>query len=248
MERDISYFLKNFGDKIYYIGVLTVLTIFTGGLVQIVVCILFLQALRHIKSINQKLDNSNLKKFRFRLFGAVIIDLAGFIIFLILTGIITFHIINVLPTLYLPSTDPLTLLVNTFGFLISVLIFALGLGLVRIILHLSSWNALNKFFKRNLVQFPPNIITKAIEGTDRLKKGYFLTLVGGTLEFACIILLVVFVPALILMIQGSSLIFSDFILGLFFYLIMTITAFVLAIIGFILTILGYFDLSQLKNL
>lgn len=248
MERDISHFFKNFGEKIYYIGILTVLTIFSGGVVQIVVSILFLQALRNIKLINQKLENSNLNKFRFRLFGAVIIDLAGFIIFLLLTGISTFLIINILPSLYLPSTDPLSVLGSIFRFLISVLLFALGLGFARIILYLYSWNALNKFFKGELVQFPPNITKKAIEGTNRLKKGYFLTLVGGTLGFICMLLLVVFIPALILMIQESSLIFSDFIVGLVFYLMMGITAFILTIIGFILTILGYFDLSQLKNL
>ncbi|TFG02706.1 MAG: hypothetical protein EU542_04340 [Promethearchaeota archaeon] len=248
MDRDISYLYKNFGEKIYYIGVLTVLTIFSGGLAQIAICILFLQALRNIKSINQKLNNSYLQKFRFRIFGAVIIDLAGFIIFLILTGITIFHIINVLPTLYLPSTDPLTILGNTYGVLIFVLMFALSLSFGRIILYFSSWNALNKFFRSNLVQFPPNIVNKTIEGTGRLKKGYLLTLVGGTIAFICMILLVIFIPMLISMVQESSLILSDFILGLIFYSIMAITAFILAIIGFILTILGYFDLSQLRNL
>jgi hypothetical protein len=248
LERDISYFFKNFGEKIYYVGVLTALTIFTGGIVQIVVCILFLQALRNIKLINQTLANSNLKKFHFRLFSAVIIDLAGFAISLFLTGIITFHIINILPTLYPPPTNPLTFFENTFVFLISVLIFTLGIGFVRIILYLTSWSTLNEFFKRNLVQFPSNIVNKAIEGTGRLKKGYLLTLVGGMLGMICMILLFVFFSAILLMIQGSFIILSDFIIGLLFYLTMAITALVLVIIGFILTILGYFDLSHLKNL
>ena len=55
---------EDFGIKMYVLAILSIINIFTGGIIQLVMFIIMLLSLRDIKDANLELKNENLDKYR----------------------------------------------------------------------------------------------------------------------------------------------------------------------------------------
>ncbi|MEJ2248167.1 MAG: hypothetical protein P8Y70_01305, partial [Candidatus Lokiarchaeota archaeon] len=242
MEKiDYKEEFKQFGSKIYIIGILTILTLFTLGLIQIAISILLILSLKHIKKINEGLENTFLSKFRIRILIAAVINLIGAVISVVITIFLNVFILRFGVIHYPLSAQSVATFWMLLRLFLFIMIFAAILGFITGVLNMIAWNELNNFFREKKDVFPLNISKKAIKGAVRLRKAYLFIIVVGVLVTLMTIYLFL-LPFTVATYYGS--IVHLFII--IFPIILGIVTGILGLMSFIFTILGYFDLSNLK--
>ncbi|TXT53379.1 MAG: membrane protein of unknown function [Promethearchaeota archaeon] len=246
-KQNVLAYFEEFGDKMYVLAILSIVSIFTGGIVQLIMWILLLLSLKHIEKANLELNDKNLENFRSKLIYAVIISVVGFAVVFVVSGLLFFQFFQLMlgtNGTSVPELDTITMIIN-LALIIAVI--SLIVSLIGIYLVMSAWKNFHIFFKNNKEMFPESIGRDAIDGTKKLKNAYLLELISMVIGIVIILIVIIAVPLLIDLI-GSAPNFTDIIGILLVALIPGVIAGILSIASFVLMILGYFSLSHLKNL
>ncbi|MFX1470430.1 MAG: hypothetical protein ACFFB8_17440 [Promethearchaeota archaeon] len=246
---------EDFGIKMYVLAILSIISIFTGGFIQLVIFIIMLLSLRDIKDANLELQNEKLEKFRKYIIYAVIVGIVGALIIIVIAFIVAFLFISAIPGFTFSS--PITVsefqqIVPLIEILLVVLLGGFPVGAVALGLLIIAWKSFHMFLEGNSGLFPNTVAAKAIEGSEKIKKSYLYLLIS--LIIGVIIVLIAFfifpqIEALIIdLIEGTEP--SMELLGgvIAALAIPGIAIAILGIVSFILMIVGYFKLSELKHL
>ena len=246
---------EDFGIKMYVLAILSIISIFTGGIIQLVMFIIMLLSLKDIKDANLELGNEKLETFRKYIIYAVIVGIVGAMIIFVITVIIIFLFISALPGF--TFSDPITVsefqqIAPLIKILLLVLLGGFPVGAVALGLLITAWNNFHMFLERNSGLFPNTVATKAIKGSGKIKKSYLYLLIS--LIIGVVIVLIAFfifpqIEALIIdYIEGTEP-SMELVGGIIAAFAIPGTAIaILGITSFILMILGYFKLSELKHL
>ncbi|MCK4380977.1 MAG: hypothetical protein KAW51_07525 [Candidatus Lokiarchaeota archaeon] len=247
---------EDFGIKMYVLAILSIISIFTGGIIQLVMFIIMLLSLRDIKDANLELGNEKLEKFRKYIIYAVIVGIVGALIIIVIGVIVGFLFISALPGFTI--SDPIT--VSEFQeiapliriLLVVLLVGGLPVGATALGLLMIAWKHFHMFLERNSGLFPNTVAPKAIEGSGKIKKSYLYLLISFIIG-AIIVLIAIFMfpqieELIIHFIEETQP--SEELLGgtIAVFAVPVIAIAVLGIISFILMIIGYFRLSELKHL
>ena len=247
--------LEDFGIKIYILAILSIISIFIGGIIHFVMFIILLVSLGDIKKANLELKNEHLEKFRKYIIYAVIVGIIGALIITVITVFVAILFISAIPgfTFSSPITIPEFLqmvpLINT---LMLVLLGGFPIEAVALGLLIIAWKNLQMFLETNFGSFPNTVAPKAIDGSKNIKRSYLYLLIALILGEVLVLIAIFGFP------QIQTLI-MDFILaippsmGLWvgFIVAIGILGFIIGILGiisYILMIIGYFELSKLKRL
>jgi len=247
---------EDFGIKMYVLGILSILSIFTGGIIQLVMFIIMLLSLGDIKDANLELGNEKLAKFRRYVIYAVIVGIVGGLIIIITGVIVGFLFISALPGFTI--SDPIT--VSEFQdiapliriLLVVLLAGGLPVGAAAFGLLMVAWKEFHTFLERNAGLFPNTVVPKAIEGSKKIKNSYLYLLISLIIGAIIVLIGIIVFPQIedlvIHFIEETQP--SDELLGGIFgaFAVPVIAIVVLGIISFILMIIGYFKLSELKHL
>lgn len=200
MEKNSVNLAKEFfefGKKMQIIGILTVISIFFSGLLEIVIIILLLMSLGNVKRIYSVAYDENLKKFRSSITHALIIQIVGFGILVTITSIIAVTMMGFFPTSsQMPSASFLTGLIN-FG--VSIGIMGVVVWMLSTMFMMSSWSNLNTFFINNDEVFTGDLGHDVRKGSKYLRTSYLLELFSCA---AVLMLLVILMNALPTILQG----------------------------------------------
>jgi hypothetical protein len=247
---------EDFGIKMYVQGILSVISIFTGGFIQLAMFIIMLLSLRDIKDANVELGNEKLTTFRKYVIYAVIVGIVGALITLIIGVIVGFLFISALPGFTI--SNPITVsefqdIAPLIRILLTVLIgVGLPVGAVALGLLVIAWNEFQMFLDRNSGLFPNTVAPKAIEGAAKTKKSYLYLLIALIIGAIIVLMGIIMFPQIeelvIHFIEETtpSAGLLGGIIGAFAVPVIAIG--ILAIMSFILMIIGYFKLSELKHL
>ena len=97
---------EDFGIKMYVQAILSIISIFTGGFIQLAMFIIMLLSLRDIKDANLELGNEKLENFRKYIIYAVVVGIVGALIVIVIGVIVGFLFISALPGFTI--SDPIT--------------------------------------------------------------------------------------------------------------------------------------------
>lgn len=242
---------EEFGNKMYVIAILSIVSIFTMGVAQIAIWILLFISLKHIKMANEELKSEDLDYFRSKMTYALIITLSISIIGFITSLFSIFRLIQSIQNLSDPPVPDLSNIFVLFDFYLILLIISFIVNFTGMILLIMAWKRLNKFFNNNSEIFQRQIAEDAIDGTNKLKNAYMLYLVGMILVIVIIIILILMIPILVSIFQrgGAASEFQRIFFTMFIiFIIISLGTGAITIASFILMIIGYFKLSHLKNL
>jgi hypothetical protein len=247
---------EDFGIKMYVLAILSIVSIFTGGIVNLIMFIIMLLSLRDIKDANLELGNEKLKDFRKYVIYAVIVGIIGVLTIIIIGVIVGFLFVSALPGFTI--SDPITVsefqdiapLIRTL--LVVLLAVGLPIGAAALGLLIVAWNEFNTFLERNAGLFPNTVAPKAIEGSRKIRKSYlylFICLIIG----AIILLIAIFtfpqIEDLVIHFIDETEPSEELVGGIIgAFVVPVIAIIVLGIMSFILMIIGYFRLSELKHL
>ncbi|MBD3213104.1 MAG: hypothetical protein GF311_10900 [Candidatus Lokiarchaeota archaeon] len=246
---------EDFGIKMYVLAILSIISIFTGGIIQIVMFIIMLFALGDIKDANLEMQNEKLDKFRKYIIYAVIVGIIGFILIIIIATIVVILFFLALPgfTFSAPITvSEFQQISPLIQILILVLLGGLPVGAIALGLLVMAWSNFYMFLSRNSGLFPVDVAEKAAEGATKVKKSYLYLLIS--LIIGAVLVLIAFfvypqIEALIIdFIEGTTPTVEQFGGLIALFAIPGIGIAILGITSFILMILGYFRLSELKHL
>lgn len=256
MEKsNINRYFEEFGEKMYILAILSVISIFTGGIVQLAMFIILLISLKHIKEANLELNNEKLENFRKYIIYSVITGIIGGILTLIIGIIILVFLIQFVPIM--PITSPLT--VAEFQAIAPLIQGLLVVGMIAVLVAtiaigilMSAWNNLNIFFKNYSDIFPNDITNDAIEGSGKIKNSYLLIIVSLLIGAILVLISIILFPQIIELVSewiSGTTPPLELVIGLAAaFLIPGIIAGVIGLISFILMVLGYFKLSSLRKL
>jgi hypothetical protein len=246
---------EDFGIKMYILAILSVISIFTGGFIQLAIFIIMLLSLRDIKDANLELKNEKLEKFRKYIIYAVIVGIVGALMIMIIVIMVVILFISALPGFTFSA--PLT--VSEFqqiAPLIKILLFILlggfPVGVVALELLMIAWKNFQMFLESNSALFPNTVAAKTIGGSAKIKNSYLylliLLIIGAVLVLITIFIFPQIEALIIEYIEGT--IPSIESLGglIVAFAIPGIMIAILGIVSFILMIIGYFKLSELKHL
>jgi cytochrome b561 len=242
---------EEFGNKMYVIAILSIVSIFTMGIAQMAIWILLFISLKHIKMANEELKSEDLEDFRSKMTYALIITLSISIIGFITTLFSIFRLIQSVQNISNPPDPDLSNIFVLIDFHLILLIISFIVNFTGMILLIMAWKRLNKFFNNNSEIFQRQIAEDAIDGTNKLKNAYMLYLVGMILVIFIIIILILMIPILVSIFQrgGDTSDFQRIFLTMFFiFIIISLGTGAITIASFILMIIGYSKLSHLKNL
>jgi len=246
-KQNVLRYFEEFGDKMYVLAILSIVSIFTGGVVQLVMWIILFLSLKHLKNANQELNDKNLEEFRSKLIYAVIISLTGVVIVFIVGAILFFQFFQLMQGISGPTTPNLENMFLIMSLALIIAIISLVISIAGITLVMLAWKNLNIFFRNNREMFPEQIAEDAIDGSKKLKTAYLLELIAMIIGMVIIAVVFISVPILINNI-GTTPNFSN-ILGFLIAIIASgLLAGALGIASFVLMILGYFNLAKLKDL
>ncbi|MFX1464466.1 MAG: hypothetical protein ACFFBF_15700 [Promethearchaeota archaeon] len=246
---------EDFGIKMYVLAILSIISIFTGGLIQLIMFIIMLLSLRDIKKANLELQNEWLEKFRKYIIYAVIIGIVGALIITVITIIVAFLFISAIPGFTFSS--PITVsefqqIAPLIKILLLVLLGGLPVGAVALALLMIAWKGFQMFLERNSGLFPSTVVAKAIDGSGKIKKSYLYLLIS--LIIGAVLVLIAFlifppIETLIIDLIEETTPSMELLGGVIAALaIPGIVIAILGIVSFILMIIGYFKLSELKHL
>ena len=246
---------EDFGIKMYILAILSIISIFLGSFIQLIMFIILLISLGDIKKANLELHNEHLGKFRKYIIYAVIVGIIGALILTVITVFVLFLFISAFPgfTFGAPITVPEFLeMVPLITTLMVVLLGGFPVGAVALGLLIIAWKNLQMFLEMNSGLFPNTVVPKAIDGSKKIKKSYLYLLIVLILGEVIVLVAIFGFP------QIEPLIIAFITetipsMGLWIGIVVTIGILgivigVLGIISFILMIIGYFKLSNLKHL
>ncbi len=246
---------EDFGIKMYVLAILSIISIFTGGLIQLIMFIIMLLSLRDIKKANLELQNEWLEKFRKYIIYAVIIGIVGALIITVITIIVAFLFISAIPgfTFSTPITvSEFQQIAPLIKILLLVLLGVLPVGPVALALLMIAWKNFQMFLERNSGLFPNTVVAKVIDGSGKIKKSYLYLLIS--LIIGAVLVLIAFlifppIETLIIDLIEETTPSMELLGGVIAALVIPgIAIAILGIISFILMIVGYFKLSELKHL
>ncbi len=246
---------EDFGIKMYVLAILSIINIFTGGFVTLVMFIIMLLSLRDIKGANLELQNEKLEKFRKYIIYAVIVGMVGALIIAVIAIIVIFLFISAIPgfTFSAPITvSEFQQIAPLIKILLFVLLGGLPVGAVALELLIIAWKDFQIFSERNSGLFPNTVTAKAINGSGKIKKSYLYLLIAFIIGVVLVIISIFIFPqieALIIeMIQETPPTMDLWVGTITALAIPGIAIVILGIISLILMIQGYFNLSELKHL
>jgi hypothetical protein len=257
MEKSnfIKYF-EEFGAKMYILAILSVISIFTGGVIQLAMFIIMLISLKHIKQANLELNNEKLENFRKYIIYSVVIGITGGILIITIISIIAVIFIQVIPgfTFVDPFTaadfQQLVPLILTLSLVL--LVGGFPVAVISLCFLYAAWKNLNLFLERNSGLFPDKLVYDAIDGSGKIKMSYLLLIVNLIIA-AILVLVSIFAFPLIesivipLIEETTPPIELIVVLGSIFGIIGTLVG-ILGLVSFIFMILGYFKLADLRKL
>ncbi|MFX1575391.1 MAG: hypothetical protein ACFFB0_21870 [Promethearchaeota archaeon] len=246
---------EEFGIKMYVLAILSIISIFTSGIISLVMFIVMLLSLGDIKDANVELKNEELDKFRKYIIYAVVVGIVGAIIIIGIALIVAFLFISALPgfTYSAPMTvEEFKQIAPLIQILLLVMLGGFPIGAVSLWLLMIAWKNFQMFLDRNSGLFPNIDSAKVIDGSGKMKKSYlylFISLIIG----AVLVLIAFFtfpqIKTLIIdYIEGTEP--SMALLGgmTAAFAIPGAAIAILGIISFILMIIGYFKVSELRHL
>ncbi len=246
---------EDFGIKMYVLAILSIISIFTGGFIQLVMFIIMLLSLRDIKDANLELQNEKLEKFRKYIIYAVIVGIVGALIITVIAFIVAFLFISAIPGFTFSS--PITVsefedIAPLIRILLLVLLGGFPVGAVALGLLIIAWKRFQMFLEGNSGLFPNTVAAKAIEGSGKIKKSYLYLLISLIIgEILVLIAIFIFpqIETLIIDLIEETTPSMELLGGVIAALaIPGIAIAILGIVSFILMIVGYFKLSELKHL
>ncbi|TXT64669.1 MAG: membrane protein of unknown function [Promethearchaeota archaeon] len=246
---------EDFGIKMYVLAILSIISIFTGGLIQLAMFIIMLFALGDIKKANLEMQNEKLENFRKYIIYAVIVGIVGAILIIAIIAIIVVLFFVSLPgfTFSAPITvSEFQQISPLIEILLLILLGGLPVGAIALGLLVMAWNNFYMFLSRNSGLFPAHVAEKATEGAAKIKKSYLYLLIS--LIIGAVLVLIAFfvypqIEAIIIdFIEGTTPSVEQFGGLIALFAIPGIGIAILGIASFILMILGYFRLSELKHL
>ena len=256
MEKsNVTRQIEDFGIKMYILAILSIISIFIGGVIQLIMFIILLVSLSDIKKANLELHNEKLEKFRKYIIYAVIVGIVGALIITVITVFVLFLFISAIPgfTFNGPITVPQFLqMTPLIGNLMLVLLGGFPIGAIALGLLIIAWKNLQIFLETNSELIPDTVGLKAINGSKKIKKSYLYLLIALILGEVLVLIAIIGFP------QIETLII-DFIeattpsMGLWVGIIITIGILgtvigILGLVSYILMIIGYFKLSKLRRL
>ncbi|MBD3338320.1 MAG: hypothetical protein GF353_04395 [Candidatus Lokiarchaeota archaeon] len=176
MNKNENYQFQKFGERVFIIAILLILSIFLDFLRVIALIIVFF-ALSNIKKINRELDDKNLAKFHKKMIRSFIVSFIGGIIVSVAFGVAAF--------LWYVDASVIMYLIP-----INILIYGIVLLFISVALQKKAWNKFHKFFETNSSMFPENILIDVLDGTDKLEKACKYTLFVITIPIALIYFLI----------------------------------------------------------
>ena len=246
---------EDFGIKMYILAILSVISIFTGGFIQLAIFIIMLLSLRDIKDANLELKNEKLEKFRKYIIYAVIVGIVGALMIMIIVIMVVILFISALPGFTFSA--PLTVsefqqIAPLIEILLLVLLGGFPVGAVALGLLMIAWNNFKMFLERNSELFPNNVVAKAIEGSGKIKKSYLYLLISLIIGAVLVLIAIFMFPQIKTLIidyieetEPSMELLGGITAA---FAIPGIAIAILGITSFIIMILGYFKLSELKHL
>jgi hypothetical protein len=247
--------IEDFGIKMYILGILAIISIFIGGVIQLVMFIILLLSLKDIKDANLELHNEHLEKFRKYIIYAVIVGIIGALIIIVITVFVAILFISAIPGFTFSS--PITVsefqqITPLIGILLLVLLGGFPVGAVALELLILAWKNFQMFLEMNSGLFPNTVAPKAIDGSKKIKKAYLLQLISLIIG-AILVLVAIFIfpqiETLIIAFIEETTPAIELIVGIIaLFTIPGIAIGILGIISYILMIIGYFKLSELKHL
>ncbi|MFX0178216.1 MAG: hypothetical protein ACFE85_18510 [Candidatus Hodarchaeota archaeon] len=246
---------EDFGIKMYVLAILSIISIFTGGFIQLVIFIIMLLSLSDIKDANLELKNEKLEKFRKYIIYAVIVGIVGALMIMVIVIIVVFLFISALPgfTFSAPITvSEFQQIAPLIKILLFVLLGGFPVGVVALELLMIAWKNLQIFLESNSGLFPNAVAAKAIDGSGKIKNSYLYLLISLIIGAVLVLIAIFIFPQLetliIEYIQGSMPSMESLGGLIVAFAIPGIMMAILGIVSFILMILGYFNLSELKHL
>jgi len=247
---------EDFGIKMYVLGILSVISIFTGGFIQLAMFIIMLLSLRDIKDANKELGNEKLETFRKYIIYAVIVGIVGALTIIVIGVIVGFLFISALPGF--TFSNPITVsefqdIAPLIRILLAVLLGAgIPVGAVALGLLVIAWNEFQVFLERNSGLFPNTITPKAIEGSKKIKKSYLYLLIALIIGAVMILIGIIMFPqieTLVIHFIEETTPSAELLGGVIAaFAIPGIAIGILGIMSFIIMLIGYFKLSELKHL
>jgi hypothetical protein len=247
--------MEEFGTKMYVLGILSIISIFTAEIIQLAIFIILLLSLKHIKEANLELEDERLEKFRKNVIYAVIVGIVGGIVIIIIGAIFAMLFLVSIPGF--PFNAPLTVsefqqLAPMIRILLFILLGGLPVGGVALGFLIMGWKNLHLFFEKNSGLFPNRIGREAVDGSEKMRKAYLLLLITLIIGAVLDLIAIVVFPQIISLISAfiaKTTPQIELIVGLgLIFGIPGVAMGILGLISFILMILAYFDLSNLKNL
>jgi len=246
---------EDFGIKMYVLAILSIISIFTSGIIQLAMFIIMLTALSDIKNANLEMQNENLEKFRKYIIYSVIVGIVGTILIIVIAAIIGILFISSIPgfTFSSPITVPEFQQISPLiQILLIVLLAGVPVGGITLGLLITAWNNFHIFLEKNFGLFPRDVANKAIEGSAKIKKSYLYLLISLVIGEILVLIAIFIYPqieALIIdFIGGTTPPLGQFGGIIAIFAIPGLGIAILGIASFILMILGYFKLSELKHL
>ncbi len=252
-----SYFtqqFEEFGVKMYVLGIFSIISIFSGGIIQLAMLIVMVLALKHLKEANLELRDKRLEKLRTNIIYAIIIAIIGIVALIVSEVIVVVFFVQSIP---MPLSSPITaaefqLMAPWVPTLLLVALIFIPFGAVALGLLSFAMNNLYMFFDKNSGLFPQYIVDDAKEGAKNIKKAFLILLISLIGGGVMIIIAVVIFPQIEVLVSYAVAntippVYS--IAGVIAALtIPGIAMAILSVGSFILMTLGYFNLSHLKNL
>jgi len=246
---------EDFGIKMYVLAILSIISIFTSGIVQLAMFIIMLTALSDIKNANLEMQNEKLEKFRKYIIYSVIVGIVGTILIIVIAAIIGILFISSIPgfTFSSPITVPEFQQISPLiRILLVVLLGGVPVGAISLGLLIKAWDNFYVFLENNSGLFPANVAEKAKEGARKIDKSYLYLLISLIISEILVLIAIFIYPqieALIIDFIGGTIPPLGQLGGIFaIFAIPGLGIAILGIASFILMILGYFKLSELKHL